>query len=324
MKNILFLFLFAALWAGCSNEFELTEDKVETPVIYGLLDQDEPIHYVRLERIFLDKNQSALEIAQNPDSLYYPENGADLLISNVTKGLMDVKMQRINAEEEGINREDGIFATSPNILYKIGQEDILLEQGDEIIIEARLSDGRKATSSTKIIEKPRLSKPGLTSLIDFNLTGQTTNAFFPGDDSFLHSIIYNFNISEIRTSGIERKTIEWTVLRNSEKNEIRFSGAEFYTLIANNLEVEVNTDRIFNGADYKVISGGEELLNYFRVGQANLGITSSGEVPTYTNIEGGLGLFSSIATSIAEDRPLSGKTMENLRDSDITSDLNFQ
>ena len=64
--QIRFLFILLAFMAGfssCSNEFELIEEKIETPIVYSLLDYEAPYQYVRLERAFASPNQSAVELA---------------------------------------------------------------------------------------------------------------------------------------------------------------------------------------------------------------------------------------------------------------------
>ncbi|HND88774.1 MAG TPA: hypothetical protein PK971_10630, partial [Saprospiraceae bacterium] len=75
MKKLLFVMPLAALlWAGCKNDFEVAAPWKEVPVVYAILSPDDTAHYVRVEKAFLDPQKGATEIAQIPDSLYYPEN----------------------------------------------------------------------------------------------------------------------------------------------------------------------------------------------------------------------------------------------------------
>ena len=56
---------------SCDNTLDLVEDRVETPVVYAMLNYQDEYQYVRLERAFASETISAITLAQNPDSLYY-------------------------------------------------------------------------------------------------------------------------------------------------------------------------------------------------------------------------------------------------------------
>ena len=63
---------------SCSNDFDLIEDFQDIPVVFGLLSQADSIHYIRVEKAFVDPNTSALEIAQIADSIYYESIGVSV------------------------------------------------------------------------------------------------------------------------------------------------------------------------------------------------------------------------------------------------------
>ena len=70
MKKFIALFITITFLTGCSNDFDLTENWQDITVAYGLLDQSQPVQYIRVEKAFLDPSTSALTIAQISDSLY--------------------------------------------------------------------------------------------------------------------------------------------------------------------------------------------------------------------------------------------------------------
>ena len=79
-----------------------------------------------------------------------------------------------------------------------------------------------------------------------------------------------------------------------------------------------------NLAEFELVSGNSDVADYIRVGQANLGITSSGEIPTFTNVNGGLGIFGSRSVDKRVGIPFRQSTLDSLVGSVITKDLNFQ
>ena len=75
--------------------------------------------------------------------------------------------------------------------------------------------------------------------------------------------------------------------------------------------------------DMIVVSGGTEILDFVNVSSANLGITSTQDVPSYTNIPEGRGIFSSRYTTELNTITLSNQTIDSLVNGSLTSQLNF-
>ncbi len=71
------LFPFVALLSvlsltSCNEEIDFAADYKKTAVIYGLLNQADSIHYIKITRAFAGNN-NANEVAQIPDSCYFSE-----------------------------------------------------------------------------------------------------------------------------------------------------------------------------------------------------------------------------------------------------------
>ena len=114
-RQIILLFLIASFWTACNNDLELTENKEDIPIVYGFLSRQDTAHYIRVERAFLDPEKSPLEIAQNPDSLYYDD--AIVQLKRLSNGEI-FDFAKVDGTLEGYPRKEGIFATTPNFLYK--------------------------------------------------------------------------------------------------------------------------------------------------------------------------------------------------------------
>ncbi|NRA10400.1 MAG: hypothetical protein HRT57_00425, partial [Crocinitomicaceae bacterium] len=74
MKNyILGLFSIAALAVllqSCNEDINITGDFEETAVVYGLIDQADSVHLIKITRAFIGPG-NALEISTIPDSNYF-------------------------------------------------------------------------------------------------------------------------------------------------------------------------------------------------------------------------------------------------------------
>lgn len=114
---------------SCSNEVEVIGEWKEIPIVYGVfnprpIDGSLPTHYFRIEKAFLDPDTDAFLVAQRPDSLYYGENEVDVILYEYSRGdacnlIVADTLVRVNAVDEGFaDRDSGLFAAAPNILYK--------------------------------------------------------------------------------------------------------------------------------------------------------------------------------------------------------------
>ena len=113
MKYLLFFLLFSV---ACNNDFNPVSGYKDIPVVYGFLSPTDTATYLRVEKAFVDAAKSPNEIAQIPDSLYYKDVTVTLVRTRDNARFI---LRQVDGTKEGYPRQSGIFATSPNFLYKI-------------------------------------------------------------------------------------------------------------------------------------------------------------------------------------------------------------
>lgn len=325
---LLFGLLLSLLFTveSCSNDFQLTEGAVDLAIVYGVLEVNDTAHYVRVERAFVDEKTSAYVLSKDPAQLYF---------SDITVKLIHVKtgketiMQRVDGNLEGYVRADGVFATSPNYLYKAKKADANLVGGEEYQLKISRNDGSEIASAKSLVlapfENSDVTNPSPTSLIAFQNNADFKVRWFGDDNGVIHDVMMTFNLVEEKNGQFTDKSITWTLDKNLSKNELNVKGTLFYEFMQGALEKDPAIKRYFEDLTLTISSGGQDIKNYISIGQANLGITSSGEIPVYTNIEGdGLGLFSSKATFVRSEMKLANNTLDSLRYGVVTKSLNFQ
>ena len=69
-KKAFVIVMLFSLFGGCSNKLNLLAPYKESVSVYGLLNQSDAIHYIRIERVFLGEG-NAYTMAQNQDSIYF-------------------------------------------------------------------------------------------------------------------------------------------------------------------------------------------------------------------------------------------------------------
>ncbi len=326
MKWMLFLFGLSIVFS-CSNDFELVEDRKDIPIVYGVIAASDTAHYIRVEKAFVDRSTPAAEIAQIPDSIYY-EN-AKVSLRHIDSGEI-FQLERIDGNLDGFVREDGVFASSPNYLYKIKAQDIQLQQGDtyELEIDRGIENLPLVTAQTLVISETqfRTPNPASQSILNFEYP-QFTTFSWRTNDATIYDMFLNFNYRERRMGSgdpFEPKAVSWKVFSEVEATKADVQGQEFYTFLAGAITNDPEMERVFVNIELQLDCGGQEIQEFIRVSDANLGITSSQDVPVFSNLSEGRGLFSSKYTVSFEGITLSNKSLDSLRMGIFTSQLNFQ
>lgn len=315
--------LFLLLLVSCDNELDLVEDKVEIPVVYGLISPSDTAQYIRLERAFVDNNTSALILAQDPDSLYYPNASVALIRSSNGQRF---ELERVDGNDDGYPREDGVFAKSPNFLYKILSENMQISPGESYELEIVYDEATPPlTAQTVMLDTASLVLPNLER--NLRLTG---NSGFEvqirqSNSAKVYDVFMIFHYLERVPGGNEvEKSFTTRLVRNFEDLRFEIPSDEIYLRIAQNIPFVDGAERRFAGIQMRVDAGGTELLEYLNIGQANLGITSSQAIPTYSNLSTGVGFLSSRSTYISSRIVnLNSPSADSLVNGSFTRNLNF-
>jgi hypothetical protein len=325
MKWILGFCVLTFLFTSCDNELVVTDEWKDIPVVWGLLNKSDTAHYIRVEKAFLDPTTSALDIARIPDSLYYETATVSLKRVNTDQVFT---LQRVNGDLEGYPREGGIFAETPNYLYKIKANVINLVVGESYQFILDRGDGTPpVTAETIILPKPVLRNPNPGSLLTFKRNSLFTFMWNEMPDAGIFDIKLKFHYSE-RTPATGNqffpKEFEWSVVRNLETREYKMDGVDFYNTVKSKIQADIEATRHFDSLDIIVWAGGKELATFIKITQANTGITSTQDIPEYTNLSEGVGIFSSRNVSYYTGFQLSNQSLDSLKNSSITKTLNFQ
>ena len=122
----------------------------------------------------------------------------------------------------------------------------------------------------------------------------------------------------------QNKDLEWKAGEGILSQGHKIVGKNFYIYLQNNLKEDPNIKRKFIGFDIKVRGVGKEFKEYTDILKTNLGITSSQQIPTYTNMSNGYGVFSSISTNDLNGFYLHEQTLDSLKIGIYTKKLNFE
>jgi hypothetical protein len=342
MKKIAILTLMAALsfsYWSCSNEFELIDTYKDIPVVYAIVNRSDTAHYFRVERVFVDAKKGAPEVAQIPDSLYYDPSVEVLAYKG--NNPTPIKMKRVDGNLEGYKRTTGLYAQTPNILYKVKASVAQFAPNEIVKVVVRRKDGTVITEgSAQILDDLILDVPNLK---------KNNTLYFDSKSSF--SIAIRANLNQARTYDVRLvmnideqdpanptkylpKRLEWFLergyvpspnLKDIQLLTFRKNGLDFFKFLGDNLQAN-GRKRIFKSMDVVVDASGLDLEKYINATNANTGITGTEVLPNYTNLTKGYGLVSSRINLTGKPVYYDDKNnaLDSLRYGQFTKKLLFQ
>ena len=306
MKKIVSAYFLLLLINGCSTDFDVIAPYKEVIVVDGLLNAIDSVQYVKISKAFLGEG-NAYVMAKQSDSINY----ADVL---------DVKMERIINKQvletfnltrsEFNNKDSGTFAYPFHILYTTNHP--ILQDGSEYKIKVtNRQTGTTVSSQTKIVKDVTISSPlpkpsPLGDSIDLATAGNSPSyvIFAPGANSKIFDLIIRFHYREIDPSGVSTEhSIDWNFSdRNSTITPLtinyKFFKYELFFVIGSNIPDKQGyvrrIDSLSNGKrpyEFILIQGTEDLQTYYQLQQPSTGIVQ--ELPIFSTVENGLGLFTS-------------------------------
>lgn len=324
---ISFCVLILAL-SACKTDVDLIAPYEEIMVVYGVLNPADSVQYIRVNKAFLGKG-NAYEFAQAADSFQYGD-------------ILDVKLERyknnnligtINLERfEADARDTGIFASAPNFMYRTYGADSIYQDSDYKLVIYNRETGKTATSSTVVVNKvSSIATPTAfqTSVELADPTYPFQTKFTRGNNASYYDLNMRFSYYEkevANPANVQIKTVQFKIggaeYQNSTSMEIAVPYTSIYSAIRRNIQPNSAVERIARSVDFFWVGGAEELYTYYQVNKPPTGINQN--IPQYTNIDGGIGIFSCIFRDAMYNKLLSNRSNDSLVNGQITRDLGFK
>lgn len=321
-KLLTALFLASAIIInGCKTDFEVVAPYKEVPVVYGLLNASDSLHYIRIQKAFLGEG-NALTMAQNPDSIYYPD-------------ILNVKLEEYNSSNVLIRtitlirdvapKEEGVFASSVHYLYRTQGEKIFTQYNYKLVI-TNTETGAVFTSQTEIVDDLNVLKPTpFPSQINW-LGFPYAIEYSPFAEGYLYQLIIRFFYTErnVFTNETKLKYLDWKFPKRTKNESSAFTigNSEFFIFVASQLDPDPSVKRHAVEFEFYFHVAGKSFSEYMQVNTPPTGINQ--EIPLYTNVNGGLGIFSSRNVKIVRDKFLHPTSEAELINGPITGNLGFE
>ena len=296
--RLVFGIALTASFFSCENEVEINADFQEKTYVLGLLSAQSDTNFVKITKTFLDDNTSAIQLAQDPNNLYYDTLDVTLNeLNNENNVVAQFKLQKSLRI-----KDDGLFTTERNEVYCTNEP---LKQGSVYVLAIDKLDGSPITSGeARITSGVTIQRPRNVNKLTFvDIRRSITNYRFEFETTenvgdFTASMVFNYieinNIDSIRDS-IAIPIASFTNPSLGVKVEsFVFEGQRFFDALVANIPASNNPPKrllIDNGVDIIVEAAD---ANYTLYRDVNGPIDGLAQVrPEFTNINNGLGLFAS-------------------------------
>jgi len=302
MRNIILSLLFVVFiggfFTGCDETVDLYADFKDITIVYGLLDYSDDTIWIKVTRAF--SGGDAIELAKIPDSSNYPYK-LDIRVIGRKQGedkpAIVFDTMTITDKRKG----DSIFYYPDQLMYyAVAQLDVDAEYRLEID-----NKGTFISAETPLIDNFIITRPRNT----MNFMTDGTIEWTSVKNGKRYQVNYVFNYKQLVPGSTDTTygKVNWSLGSEASKDTKggedmfkNYSGDAFYNRLEAELPDIPNVKRWAGNIDVYVACGTQTLQNYIEINNADESLLQ--EVPTYTNITNGKGIFAARHTPVRSVR----------------------
>jgi hypothetical protein len=323
-KNLKYAFIgVMSLWlASCSNNLNIQAPYKNITVVYGLLDQSDSAHYIRVNRAF-EGIGNAYTIAKIYDSVYYPTN-------QITVQLYDVNSNKtINLTPDStIPLPPGTFSYPKQMLYKTTAPLNVTDVYNLIVTNEKTH--QQTTGSTALLSDVNFTTNiafQSTFPMLFSTTSNSTIQWTTNPNTRIYQMTLRFYYSETISSVKTEKYIDWIFgsqttasLAGGANMTYAYNGIQFLNIVKAYIPVNDSAKRTADSIRMIFTSGSDDLNTYIQLSQPSLGINQ--DIPTFSDVKNGIGIYTARHIQTIT-KPVSVITNDSLIFNPETVPLNF-
>jgi hypothetical protein len=290
---------------ACENDVDINADFEEKTVVFGLLDVYQDTQYVKINRTFLDDNVNAINLAKDPNRLYY-----DTLDVKLTEGSTN---KEITLNKIFLPKDSGLFTREENQVYftnepllenEVYQLSVIKPDGSVTAGNARTVSGVSVSKPSGSLKVQFVSFPNGNDIVDEYTFVINTGA--NGSNVAEIELRFNFRYREIVGIDSTLKKVSFPLTRLFNPNlesgkviEYIFTPSRFFQYLEEQVPATVNpTKKIIEDLPVEIeVYVADPDFAFYR--ELNGPIDGLAQVrPDFTNVDNGIGLFSSRSSKV--------------------------
>lgn len=346
VRNTIALLLFIIVFSipSCKTDLEVNAPYKEITVVYGLLNQNDTIHFIKINKSFLGE-ADAYTMAAVRDSSEYKN-----LSGKVEEWKAGVKTGREWTLEDSVfvNKEPGDFYYPDQAIYYFSEPS--LDPAAQYRLNVSLNEGQKTvTAKTELVNSisdftggqqfaiPCTGQPGASCVGFASSRGKYIDKTFSwrsvkdGKRYQLEMMIYYKDEMSDGSGQVSRK-ITWTfqpplfasTLNGGEEMSVIIKGEDFYKEMERQLTPLTDATilrRFFDRIEFTIYVAADDFNTYLLANEPSTGIIQ--EKPEFTNVENGIGIFSARLATTSPSKFLDINSLDELVGGQYTFTLKF-
>lgn len=330
MKRLTAGILFTAFITlfACQDDFDITAGWEDITVVYGLLNQKETDHYIKINRAFLGDGDALIMAAERDSSTYSQKLDVwmeEYLNGNFTGRVLTFDTTTI------YNKVEGIFYAPEQVVYKTSA--LLNPDRIYLLKVSNTETGNLVQAETGLVKPFKITSPRAGSAYtNFAAPDDVTSevSWRAAVNGRLYQLVIRFHYYEKNLSTMATDSslyVDWVFpnrksgsLDGKEDMSEVFTANVFYKTVAAQLNDIPGIERYAGPIDYIIYVGADELSTYIDISKPTNSIVQ--ERPEYTNISNGIGIFSS-RYSEQRSLELNSRSKDSLVDGVHTHHLHF-
>lgn len=345
-KNLLILLIIFQTISSCKTDVDVNAPYKETTVVYGLLNANDSVHFIKINKTFLGK-ESAYVMATNKDSSEYNNPYSPKMTASIEELKSGTATRTWILKDTVVkNKESGSFYYPEQTLYYFAADpknpQTKLDSSAQYRLLVNINNGEKTVSAkTSIISDASFNANGMEQ-VKIGFMSNFSDGIYNNNLSYKWISIKNGKRYQLKlvvvyenyyTDGTtEKKSMEWNFqpplqsdnTSGGQSMSIPVKGEDFYKELKKQLE-PLTTDKISKRKFiemYFILSvAGDDLNTYLLANEPSTGIIQ--EKPEFTNIQNGVGIFSSRIALNSHNKELTDESLRELAEGKYTYSLKF-
>ncbi len=303
---------------SCSKDIEINDDYKDITIVYGLLDSEDSLSYIRIEKAFLSEG-SIYQDAQIADSNQYPYK--------LEVSVSDANGMRIVFDTTTVyNKEEGIFYKDKMKVYVADTKGKLRPNTMYTLKVRNPKTGQEQTSRCKLLDASAFLYESYYPGPRVGFTKNNHMKFKTIRDVSAYQLLIRFHYIDSLTTDhtisyhhVDMLTPMLFSNPDAAGTPVNYpvNGNTWFAVIKAKIPVKPNVLRFADKVEFIMYMADTDYKTYMEIHQPNSSLVI--DRPEFTNITNGYGLFAA-RTRYATEHKLNGKTVVALQ---AIPELNF-
>jgi hypothetical protein len=328
-KRLLSILLFSSvLGMSCKNTLNVQAPYKDVTVVYGLIDQNDNIHYFRINKAF-EGIGNAYSMAQQYDSIYYPVGTISVVLQDsnpTTNAIYNYNLDTTTTIPLG----PGTFSYPKQLLYYTNAS---LNTNDYYnLIVTNNKTGKKLRGSTTLLQDLQY-----TSVLGQRTLGLGNNPnptviqwnSTPNGRIYQMTLLFYYDNQVGNGNRVLQAPLELVFppqiassLSGGSAMSYSVSAQQLYTFIVGSLKYEPGVTRYADSLGIIFTTGSDDLNTYLQLSQPPMGINQ--DVPSFSDVTNGVGLYTARHVEVFHYNGISSSMLDSLTQEQRFINLGFQ